>query len=386
MANEASTVVRPLLSDDVKITFAALGQLGFPAQQDDESFRFETWEAAAPSVPREIWVGNSGTSARFLTALAAWRGWPCRIDGVARMRSRPMKPLIGALTQLGADIRCRDDCLPFEIAPAQLRGSAVQIDASQSSQFLSALLLIAPLLPQGLSIEHGGRIASRPYARMTVEIMRRAGIELEEEADFYRVRRGQNYRLSQVEIEPDYSSASYFLAGAALSGGTVRIPGLRRDSLQGDRAILDILEHMGAQIQVTSRGVELKSAPLQGVEWDCNTCPDLVPTLAAAALFAERPSRLKNIAHLRYKESDRIQAVIENIRRLGGSAEMIGEDLHITPAPLHGARLPAYNDHRIAMSFALVGLRIPGVVIEGAESVQKSYPNFWDDFLPLIRR
>lgn len=377
-------VVAPLRSDDTDITFEALRTMGYEAVREQNTVIF-TGVYAPPAEGRcTIYVHHSGTSARLLAAVAALQPYPVRLDGSERMRSRPMMELMQPLEQLGAHIEHTGGVLPLTITQPITHGGRVDVDASKSSQFLSALFLITPLLNGTTQIFLKGAIASQSYSDMTLQLLRDAGITVDTTPTGYQISGGQKLRQQHWEVEGDYSAASYPLAAAALTGGSVTAPNLRSESLQGDRTILEILEDFGAEvIRHESGGITVRGkGKLQGFRRDMNSCPDIVPTVAVVALFASEPVELYNIEHLRYKETDRISAVIENIQKLGGSARLAGNSLIIEPsaAVLHGAELPTYDDHRMAMSFALAGLRVPGVVIEDPACVSKSYPDFWQDW------
>ncbi len=375
---------RPLHSEDTLVTLQGLQKMGYDFYIHENDFVF-TGKHRIPETNAEIHVGNSGTSARFLTALAAIQSFPSYIDGSERMRQRPMQPLISALKRLGTTIEDRDGYLPIKIAGYLAQGCEIDIDASQSSQFLSALLLIAPRLHAGLRLVHHGQVASEPYARMTIALMQKAGIPVRTQQEMVHAPGMKNYLMADSRVEGDYSSAAYFLVAAAITGGSITIRHLTRNSVQGDRAILDILQAAGARVEWHSDGVTVSGGSLKGIDVDMHHYPDLVPTVAVLALFATTPTRLRNVEQLRYKESDRIQAVIENITRLGGHAYLEGNDLVIEPRSLHGARISTFNDHRIAMSFALVGLRVPEVEIENPDCVRKSYPDFWEHFKAVVK-
>jgi 3-phosphoshikimate 1-carboxyvinyltransferase len=398
----ASVVRRPLRSDDLDITLAALQAMGYTAEQQDEDVVFSGHRTIPDTTqhPVKLFMHHSGTSARLLTAIAAAQPFPVEIDGSARMRERPMLDLITPLEQLGARIHHERGLLPLVIeSPVALsapNGGRVRVNAEKSSQFLSALLQIGILFNNGLIIELEGGIASKSYSDMTIAQVRRAGVEVEElngnggGLQGYYIRGGQHYAVQDWDVEGDYSAASYPIAGAVITGGEVHIPNLDRVSLQGDSVMVEIAEAFGASIEwsgVAGNGVTVRSAgALRGIDRDMNSCPDIVPTVAVMAMFATTPTRLRNVEHLRYKESDRISAVIGNIERLGGKACMDGDAMVIEPVPperLHSAQLPTFDDHRIAMCFALAGLRIAGVVIEDPACVAKSYPEFWRDFSML---
>ena len=415
-------VARPLRSDDTTLTLGALETMGYAATRSaDARTGAETFDwveftgkRGAPKTDASgvarVNIHHSGTSARLLAALAAVQpldreGYSIELDGSARMRQRPMQELLEPLQALGARVESANGFLPIlfrggvssgvsaNISSLATPPRKVRVDATKSSQFLSALLLAAPLIEGGLDIETAGAIASRSYSDMTLAQMRAAGIRIEETeragATLYRVEGAQTYSMPLYEVEGDYSSASYPLAAAAITGGDVVVRNVRRDSPQGDRAIVDILRDYGAEVEwLSGGGVRVRGAARRfGVERDMNACPDIVPTVAAMALFAETPSVLRNVEHLRYKESDRMSAVIENIAQLGGAARQEGDALIVEPKPeaeLRPARIPTFDDHRMAMSFALVGLRVRGVQIEDPACVAKSYPEFWRDFDALL--
>jgi 3-phosphoshikimate 1-carboxyvinyltransferase len=289
-----------------------------------------------------------------------------------------MKPLLDALISLGASIDHSDGHLPLTLKKTNLHGGSVEIDASKSSQFVSALALISPLLPEAVTIRHHGKIASKPYLDLTLSLMQHAGIKMKINPEEISFSGNQFYQPMNTKVEGDFSSAGYFLVGAAITGGKVKCKNINPDSVQGDKVILDILKNCGAKLTAHSDYIELQAAnELSGLDMDMQNYPDLVPTIAVMCLFAQGKSCLRNILILRFKESDRIRAIIENIHRLGGHATLNGPDLIIKPGKLKGAELETYSDHRIAMSFAIAGLRIPGIKIINPSCVHKSYPDFW---------
>lgn len=402
-SDKPALVRNPLRSDDTTLTLEALRRMGYPVAVSENSDGIETVEFAGKRTDTNglvaINIHHSGTSARLLTAVAAVQpipeGGSIEIDGSERMRQRPMQELIEPLAALGVRLQHQNGFLPIRITEPISNDEGMntaRVDAAKSSQFLSALLLIAPLLAHGLRIEVGGEIASKSYSDMTIAQMRKAGIQVEETVEKttahgritrYFVSGKQTYSMPHYAVEGDYSSGSYPLAAAAITGGTVTITNLTQDSPQGDRAIVEILQNFGTSIVWSADGLTLTgNKHLRGVDCDMNSCPDIVPTVAVVALFAEGRSYFRNIEHLRYKESDRIAAVIGNIERLGGRAFVEGNALVVEPAvtALHGASIPTFDDHRMAMSFALAGLRVSGIEIENPSCVAKSYPDFWRDF------
>ncbi len=250
-----------------------------------------------------------------------------------------------------------------------------------SSQFLSGLLLAAPLAKGDIDIEVAGSLVSAPYVEMTLKMMQQFGVRAgaDERLRVLHVPRHPCYRSQVYEVEPDASSASYFLAAAAIGQGTVRLPRLSRNSLQGDVQFVNLLEEMGCLALPDENALGIVGRPLRGIETDMNALSDTVMTLAAVACFAEGPTAIRNVAHIRYKETDRLHALATELRRVGAEVAEFSDGLRITPRPLHGAEIETYGDHRMAMSLALIGLRVPGIVIKNPSCVAKTYPGFWHD-------
>ncbi len=379
LSGQECRVQNPLLAEDTLLTLSALKQIGFVFTKEKDGILF-SGKRETPGQPVRIEVANSGTTARLMTAVAASQPGEFIIDGSPRMRERPMKPLLDALLQLGVHIENNNGKLPLRIQGGKIKGGAVQVNATKSSQFLSALLLIAPLTADGLTIIPQGEIASEAYVEMTLALMRRNGIEFNSTDKEMHVPGKQEYRMTTTAVEGDYSSASYFIIGAAIGGGKIAIENLQPDSLQGDRVILDILESAGCVVNWSSDSVSVQGTNLNGIEWDMKNSPDLAPGVGVMALFAQENSRLRRLHHLKFKESDRLAVLAQNIRLLGGDVSIEGEDLLVRPVPLNGSDIPVHNDHRMAMSFALAGLRVPGIRIENPQCVSKSFPKFWDEF------
>jgi 3-phosphoshikimate 1-carboxyvinyltransferase len=372
-----------LRSEDLQITRQALGKMGFVMEDLGETVIF-AGKREIPTQAVQIDFGNSGTSARLLTAVAAYLPGNFILNGSSRMQQRPMKPLLEALGSAGTKMEHRDGFLPITIRGGQLHGGEVIIDASYSSQFISALMLVAPCTEKGFRLTPSGPVASAGYIKLTTELMRKYGIDIHRQGQSLFIPGSQKYRLDQAVVEGDYSNISYFLVGAAISGGEILISGLEKDSAQGDRIILELAKKAGADIYWLENKLKIKAGDLRGIDENMNSCPDLVPSVAVLALFAKYPSRFRQVSHLQYKESDRLAAIIGNIRRLQGKAFLEKDDLIIHPSTLQGVSLPTYNDHRIAMSFAMAGLRIPGVRIENPGCVEKSFPEFWEYFDQLV--
>jgi 3-phosphoshikimate 1-carboxyvinyltransferase len=397
-----------LQSEDTELMIGGLTAFGFQVWPDWPTGLIHVRPLAEgaeilPESRASIFVGNSGTTMRFLTAVAALGRGRYRLDGVSRMRERPIEDLLAALRQLGVKAQSErgNGLPPVCIESNGLGGGEVRVRGDISSQFLSGLLMIAPYAQADevvLKVE--GALVSRPYADMTLTMMRQFGaIVKEEPTGEFHIPGGQCYRaLRRVEgdapgvyhfrngvydIEPDASAASYFFAAAAITGGSVTVAGRFGTSMQGDVRFLDALERMGCTIMYNVTDVTVTGGPLHGIDIDMNDISDTVMTLAAVACFAEGPTTIRNVAHIRHKETDRLAALATELRRLGAVVEERADGLTIVPALLHGAVVQTYDDHRMAMSLALVGLKVPGVVVDHPACVAKTYPHFFRDLEAL---
>jgi 3-phosphoshikimate 1-carboxyvinyltransferase len=328
---------------------------------------------------------------RFLTALTSLGQGRYRLDGVARMRERPIRDLVTALEALGVAARCElgNDCPPVLVEANGMAGGDVVIRGDLSSQFLSGLLLAAPWMQNPLRARVEGKLVSVPYVEMTLAMLRQWGIEatadgLERGYDVtIEVGRAAGSGRVEYAIEPDASAASYFLAAAAVTGGEIGVAGLSLDrSLQGDVAFARCLEAMGSTL-VSTDPVTIRGGALRGIDVDMNAISDCVMTLAAVACLAEGPTTIRNIAHIRHKETDRIHALALELRKLGAAVDEWQDGLKITPGPMREAAVDTYNDHRMAMSLAIPGLRRPGITINDPGCVRKTYPGFFQDLEAL---
>lgn len=383
MAQGRSTIESALFSDDTRHMIEALKTLGFAVETAETQRRIavEGLGGTIPASSGELSVGNAGTAMRFLAGFLTLGRGRFRLDGSARMRERPIGELLDALTSLGvrAFSERNNRCPPVVIEPAaEFEGGAATIDGSVSSQFVSALLMPAPLWRKGLRLKVIGAVA-QPFIEMTRALMKLWGATSAVEGNAIVIAGGQSYRARSFTIEPDAGSANYFAAAAALCGGVVRIEDLRADSVQGDVAFLKVLEQMGARIAWRSDCVEVRGdGRLAGVEIDMSAMPDMAVTLAALAPFASSPTRIRNVGFIRHHESDRLRAIATELKRLGANVREFEDGLAIEPSRLHPAAIETYDDHRIAMSFAIVGLKLAGVGIKNPGCVSKTFPDFFE--------
>jgi 3-phosphoshikimate 1-carboxyvinyltransferase len=391
LAEGRSVLDGVLFSDDTRYMAAALRGLGVAVESDPAAARLtiEGCGGRWPAADADLFVGNAGTAMRFLVAALCLGRGRYRIDGTGRMRERPIQELVEALRGLGAELACeRDTGAPPVVVQADgLAGGRTELSAARSSQFLSALLQVAPYARRDVTIALRGEVIAEPYIDMTIAVMAQWGVHVERQGyREFRIGAGQRYRAQRYAVEPDASSAHYFWAAAALSGGRVRVEGLGFDSLQGDVRFAHLLEQMGAIVIADDNAIEVRGPrQLAGIDADLNAISDTAPTLAVLAPFCSGPVRIRNVAHLRWQESDRLHAVATELSRLGGRVRELDDGLEIEPAALHGGEVRTYDDHRIAMAFALVGLRVPGVSILDPGCTAKTFPDYFER-LELLRR
>lgn len=381
LARGRSTLVHPLSATDTLVTARALASLGVPVQTGKDAWAVEGCGGKFPAGDRvTLDCKNSGTSLRFLASLALLCPYPVVLTGDARMRERPVGPLAHALEGLGGHVRfCGESGVPPLEISGRLCGGRVEVDASQSSQFISSLLLAAPVADAPVEILLRGDPASRSYIDLSLEVMSAFGVTNVERDGYRRFSvHPDHYLPRSYAIEGDWSSALYFYAIAAVSGGRARVRNLSFTSAQGDRKVLSILEAMGCEVSSLPDGAVLaRDGPLRGVVADMREVPDAVQTIAAVAAFATTPTTISGIAHLKYKESDRIAAVKRMLGSVGVKTVAEKDSLTIIPGPVQGGVIDPLADHRTAMAGAVLGLGAGGVTITGAECVNKSFPDFW---------
>lgn len=389
LAEGTSTLRGVLDSEDTRVMIDALGKLGIGVENELAARRLTVSGCAGRIAAHsaELYVANSGTTVRFLTALVALGQGTFRLDGTPRMRQRPIQDLLDALAQCGIDARSASGtgCPPVEVHARGLAGGDVRMRGDVSSQFLSGLLLAAPYAREPVNIAISGQLVSQPYVLMTLSVMESFGVSVPQgDLSEFHIAAPRCYRGRDFEIEPDASAASYFWAAAAIAGGRVSVSGLGRGSLQGDVAFCNCLEMMGCRVEYHADETVVIGGPLRGIDVDMNAISDTVQTLAPVALFAQGPTNIRGVAHIRHKETDRIAAVATELRKFGAVVEERADGLRITPpAKLHGATIDTYDDHRMAMSMALVGLRVPGVVINDPLCTNKTYPEYFADLASL---
>ncbi|MGD8228299.1 MAG: 3-phosphoshikimate 1-carboxyvinyltransferase [Desulfobacteraceae bacterium] len=385
LASGESDLEAFLASEDTLYTVKGLQELGVEISTDGDHAKVQGTGGDFPSAGsgREIFLGNSGTSYRLLLSTIALARGEYMVTGTPRMHDRPIGDLVRALSELGVEASCsqREDFPPVSVKAKGIRGGKVEIAGDKSSQYVSSLLLVAPYAEEDVEVEVTGGLVSQPYVDVTLDVMKTFGISVERDGyRYFKVYSGQRYGPRKFKIGGDISTASYFWAAAAVTGGTIRTANIHpHTTKQGDIGLLDIMEEMGCRIEKRAESVVVQGRALSGTEVDMGSMPDMVPTLAAMALFASGRTRIRNVSHLRLKESDRLRAIATEWRRLGGRIEELADGLVIHGGgPLSGTVVDSHNDHRIAMSLAVVGLRIPGLSIRGEGCVNKSFPGFWE--------
>ena len=374
-----------LSCEDTLYTVNTLKKLGIEItlNEDVAEVRGNSGVFASSANIHEIDLGNSGTSYRLLLSVAALAEGQYIFTGIERMKERPVAYLVDALKKLGVDVAYQEKkgFPPVLINASGIKGGRVIIPGDISSQYISSLLLSGTYAKSDLTIEIAGELVSKPYIDLTLEVMNAFGVNVENENyKVFNVPSGQSYVAREFIIDGDASSASYFWGAAAVTGGTVKTSNIHPfKNKQGDMGLLDVLKEMGCDTAREEDSVTVKGAPLKGISVDMGNMPDMVPTLAVVALFAEGKTTISNVSHLRHKESDRIADTANEIRRIGGGVEERDDGLIIYGnEKLMGAEIDPHDDHRLAMSFAMAGLKVPNIVIRNEDCVNKSFPTFWD--------
>src|SRR5215207_2294289 len=400
LAKGTTRLTNALFSDDSRYLAKALQTLGFDIQLDEASHEMTVTglSGSIPAKHAQLFIGNAGTAARFLAAFLTLGNGEYILDGDSRMRERPIRDLVDALHQLGVELEATNGCPPVEIFARGLPGGKTKIAGNISSQFLSALLMVAPYAQSPIEIEVITELNSKPYVDMTIAVMKDFGIEVRRDSYQTFSIPMTNYELQATNlharhpisdsqphtftyaIESDASAASYFFAAPAICGGTVRVENISRNSKQGDITFLDILQQMGCTIKEADGFIEVTgTGSLNGVDVDMGDIPDTAQTLAAIAPFASSPTTIRCIASARVKETDRVRATCTELARLGVRVNEHEDGMTIYPCSnIQPAMIQTYNDHRMAMAFSVVGLRAEGVIIENPSCVSKTFPNYFE--------
>ena len=378
--NKGETSIKNLLDAmDIQITIGGLSNMGAKLKNNGEE-----WLCTAPigTVTQEqIFLGNSGSSARFLIPLATFLDRPVYFYGNPRLHERPFKELFSALEKLEIKIEATNESLPVTIYPGELSGGTIRFDKLPSSQIITALMLASLWMKNELHIILPEKTPSLPYIEMTSKLFHRLNLNLEHQQNQIFLKPNIPDYDWNFNVEKDLSAASYWVVLALISGAKVSLTNITLPSLQGDEKIFQIAEEAGASVMCHSNRVEIEGVINKPLTIDCRDIPDLVPSLSIMALFAQQPVKLMNIENLQFKESNRIEAIQSNIISIGGKSEYDNRHLTIYPQKNYsGGQINTFDDHRIAMSFAMAGTMIPGIIIDDPECVNKSYPNFWKDF------
>ena len=386
LADGTSTLYGTLFSEDSRHFLSCLQELGFPVTIDEEHC-IVTVTGYGGNIPKKeasIYVGSAGTAARFLTAMLGFSNGIYHLDASEQMRKRPMKPLLDALASIGSHITYHgaEGCFPFTITGSSCNKNSIEINIGNSSQFLSALLMSAPLMPNGLSITLVGEKHSLSYVNITTHMMKQFGCQVEtQKKGHYIIPAHQNYHPQNYQIEPDMSAACYFYALAPLLGGSVQVSHIHLDSMQGDIQFLTILEQMGCSLIDSDKGILLKCdmpRTYPGFDIDLSSCSDQTMTLAALAPFASSPVTIRNISHIRLQESNRIEAILTELTRMGITCKELTDGIFIEPGMPNSALIETYNDHRMAMAFSLIGLLVPGIIIQNPACCKKTFETYFD--------
>lgn len=397
LAEGQTRLTDALFSDDSRYFARALQTLGFDLTLDETRHEMQITGLAGniPARKAELFIGNAGTAARFLSAFLTLGSGEYILDGEPRMRERPIGDLISALQPLGAMLGPANTenwslitdysriCPPVKIVASGLPGGKTAIAGDISSQFLSALLMVAPYAQHPVEIQLKTELNSKPYVDMTIAIMEEFGVSIERDGySYFKISPNHYSPITNYAIESDASAASYFFAAPAICGGSVRVENIRRQSKQGDIGFLDVLEKIGCRVLEDGNSILVtRISELHGLDVDMRDIPDTAQTLAALAPFADSPTRIRGIASARVKETDRVAATCAELTRLGVRVEEHPDGMTIYPTPLESFRpatVHTYNDHRMAMAFSLIGLRVPGITIENPGCVSKTFPNYFD--------
>ena len=391
LADGKCTISNCLKSEDTKLTMAALKQMGIKIEETNNITTVWGNNGKLNSCTEPIYLANSGTSMRLLTSIAALGIGRYILTGTKRMQERPIQDLLNGLNQINILAKSikNTDAPPIEIIgknenTEKITGGSMILNCNISSQFLSSVLLMAPCTKDGIQIKIEDKIVSKPYIDMTIDIMEKSGITVQRDGyQSFFVQGCQEYQNGNYFVEPDCSQAGYFWAAAAICGKKIKVNNISINSHQGDVQFTNVLKNMGCDVQFEKDGITVTGGKLKGIEVDMSHMPDIVPTLAVVASFATGTTVIKNVAHLKEKECDRLKSVATELIKMGVKAVATESGLIIEGTTPKGASIKTYDDHRMAMCFAVAGLKVPGVIIEDEKCVEKSFPNFWEVFEKL---
>ncbi len=389
LSDGTCTIYNGLQSEDTLLTLSALKQMGIKIDVGKDRFIVHGKKGILKPCVEPVYLGNSGTSIRLLTAIVSLGQGFYTLTGTERMGERPIQDLLDGLSQIGIRARSvnNNGCPPVEVKGGKIAGGSIDLKCGTSSQFLSALLLMAPYTKKGIDINVVEGPVSRPYVDMTVDVMEKLGVEVIRDGyERFRVDGGQSYMAGPYMVEPDCSQAGYFWAAAAISGAGIKVKGITKNSRQGDVRFTELLVAMGCEISHEKDGIAVTGGQLSAITADMSDMPDMVPTLAVVAAFAKGTTVIENVAHLKAKESDRLGSVVKELSKMGVEASCSDTGMMIKGGIPSGAEIDTYDDHRIAMSFALAGLKVPGISIRDERCVEKSFPDFWNVFEGLFKK
>lgn len=375
LADGKSVIKNPLMAEDQRYAINALKELGVSIEIDrDIVIKGVNGKFKGDN---DLFVGNSGITARILTVMGSLSDGEVTIDGNERMRQRPIDDLLEAIKNLGIKVESNKGYFPVTVKDG-FKGGVTKLKGNKSSQYFTSILLSAPYADEDVKINLIGELVSKPFIDITIDIMSSFGVKVEQEKNEFRVKSGQRYMAREYIVEGDYSNSAYFFCAAAITKGRVVVNGLNLNSIQGDKKILDLLEEMGCVVNKNQDFVEVIGKELKGIRADMSNYPDIVQPLAVVAAFAKGKSEFYNISHLKYKECDRIKAVVTELRKMGIKVEGSDDSIIVEGGNMKGCEIETYNDHRMAMSFSIAGLAVEGVKIKNPENVNKSFPGFFD--------
>ena len=387
LANGKSILKSPLFSDDTNYMISALKQFGVKIERKGSNLIVHGTNGRLKPSKDKIFVGNAGTTMRFLTAFASLVDGETIITGDKRMQQRPIQDLIDALRQLGVKSESSNGCPPVKIFGGSFNGGNMKLKGSISSQYLSSILMCAPYAKKDVTINIIGNLTSKPYVDITADIMKNFGVNIKNlNYKKFSVNNNKKYKSKNYKIEGDASSASYFFAAAAVTKGRVMVKNINPNSKQGDIKFADLLEEMGCVIRKGKDFIQIQGHNIKSIDVDMNEMPDAVPSLAVTGLFADGTTTIRNVPNLRLKETDRLKALAFELRKIGANVEEMQDGLKIKRRRLQKSVIETYNDHRMAMSFAVAGLAINGIKIKNPSCVNKSFPDFWKKFNELYKK